>query len=449
MAGDVSVPTASLATAGGGVDAGSAPRSMRLERRALALMTDTASNALLGIVFWAAAARLYTTTDVGRAAAVISAATLLATLSQLNLGNVYARFLNSAGSRQRGLVFAGYGVVATVAVLIGAGYALFGPGKVLFTSDLEAWLFPVCVAVLATFALQDLILVSMQRALWVPIENIAWGITKLALLVALASMLPQTGMQIAWVLPAAVAVLAVTSFLLRRRWTADDAPAEPFPGRRALAATVAGEYVTGLVSTAVPLVLPLLVVHRLGLTANAYFAVPWLFATSLSLLMWNVASILLVEAATSPSRLPHLLGRALRLSLAVALAGGTFIWFLGPTILSLLGSGYAEHSVWLLRFTALSAPAVAVVVVWTTASRSRGRLRRVIVAQACIGVSILVLANFLLAPVGVTGIGIAYLTVQWAAALMLLGPLVKLIRSNGRPTGRTTGSAEVVRAVDV
>jgi hypothetical protein len=75
--------------------------------------------------------------------------------------------------------------------------------------------------------------------------------------------------------------------------------------------------------------------------------------------------------------------------------------------------------------------------------------RRPVDRAAAIGVSILVLANFLLAPVGVTGIGIAYLTVQWAAALIALGPLVKLIRSTGRRTDAAADSVEVQRPVDV
>ena len=403
-----------------------APTS-RLERRALALMTDTAANALLGIVFWAAAARLYSPAEVGRGSALISAATLLATLSQLNLGNVYARFLGSAGHRQRRLVFAGFGVVAGLAILLGTVYATLGPSSVLFASSGQAWAFPFCVAVLAVFVLQDMILVSLGKASWVPVENISWGIVKLVVLVALATSLPELGIGLAWILPAVVAAVAVTGYLALRRWRAEPGKVA-FPTRRDLGKEIAGEYVTGLISTAVPLALPLLVVHILGLEANAYFAVPWLFATSLSLLMWNVAAVLLVEASAAPERRPVLLKKALRLALAVAVAGGVAIWFLGPLILSILGSGYAEHSTWLLRCTAVSAPAVAVVVVWTTAARSAGRIRRVMVLQLAIGAVLIGLAAALIGRVGVVGVGIAYLTAQVGAAVVLIRPLATMIR---------------------
>lgn len=397
-----------------------------LERRAFALMTDTAANALLGIVFWAAAARLYSPTEVGRGSAIITAATLLATLSQLNLGNVYARFLGSAGSRQRRLVFQGYGVIGGLGLLLGTAYATLGPGELLFTSSIEAIVFPLCVAVLGVFVLQDMILISLHRAAWVPVENITWGLAKLALLVLVASSLPSDGIVVSWVVPAVVAVVIITGYLIFRRWKHGNGT-EAFPGRKELTKAIGGEYATGLISTAVPLLLPLIVVHRMGLEANAYFSVPWLFASSLSLLMWNIASILLVEASAAPDRLPRLLGRALRLSLAVAVVGGVGIWFLGPPILGLLGPGYEASSTWLLRITALASPAIAVVVVWTTATRARGQLRRVMILQAAVGSGTVGLTSLLIGPLGVTGVGVAYFVSQTTAALFLLRPLLALI----------------------
>lgn len=417
--------TDAVAAAAHGPEQG-AGRKGRLERRALALMTDTASNALLGMVFWVAAARLYSADQVGRASAIITAATLLCTLSQLNLGNVYARFLGGAGHRQRRMVFTGYAGVVGLAVVLGTGYAVLGPGSVLFADAWEAWLFPVAVAVLTVFVLQDMILISLDRAFWVPVENITWGVAKLAMLVVLASSQPVHGIVLSWIVPAIVALLGVTAYLLFRKWPTH--PPVAIPDRRELTSAVGGEYVIGLVSTAVPLALPLLVVHELGLAANAYFSVPWLFATSLSLLMWNVASILLVESANRPGELPALLRRALRMSLLVGVVGGLGIWLVGPWLLSLLGPQYAESSTWLLRLTGLAAPAVAVVVVWTTAARSQGWLRRVLVLQLCIGVGVLGLSALLLGPLGVTGIGAAFLTVQTIAAAVVLRSLLQMVR---------------------
>jgi len=401
----------------------------RLERRALLLMTATGANAILGIVFWMVAARVYSPTDVGRGSAILSAATILATLSRLNLDNVYARFLAFAGHRQRSLVFIGYGAIGGLSLLLGAAYSWLGPGTVLFGSALEAWLFPLGVALLAVFALQDMILVCVQRAGWVPIENIAWGLAKLVALILIASSLPTNGIELAWVLPTVAAVTAVSTYLGFRPWPWGSADAAALPGRSDLAKAVSSEYLNGLDSAVAPLVLPLLVVQRLGLDANAYFAMPWLLATALNLLMWNIASIFLVDASREPNSLPNLLGRALRLSLIVAVASGAFVILAGPWLLSILGPAYAANGVWLLRVAALASPAVAVIIVWCAASRSLGKLRRVVVMQAAIGVSVVGLAFLLIGSIGVVGIGIAYLLANTTAALIVLRPLLGTIRS--------------------
>jgi O-antigen/teichoic acid export membrane protein len=401
-----------------------------MESNALALMGSTAGTALLGVAFWAVAARMYTPADVGRASALISAATLLATLAQLNLGNVYGRFLHSAGGHQRRLVFAGYGAVTALGLVLGVGYALL-VSDVLWDDVWERWLFPICVATLAVFALHDMIMISIRRAAWVPVKNLAFGVAKLVLLAVLASSLPTTGINVSWMVPALIAVLIVTGFLARPSVLAGRKQAlGTLPSRRMLGETVVGEYVTGLASTAVPLLLPILVVSRLGVEANAYFALPWLISTSLSLMLWNIASSLLVHASESgqSDQFSFLIRRALKLAVLIGAAGAAAVWVLGPMLMSLLGSAYAENSTWLLRLVALAAPSSAVIVVWTTAARVRHRLKQVIALQVCIGVSVLGLSTVLVGEMGIVGIGVAYLATQTVAALVLLRPLWAIVR---------------------
>jgi O-antigen/teichoic acid export membrane protein len=416
-----------------------------MEFSALALMSATGGTALLGVVFWAVAARLYTPADVGRASALISAATLLANLAQLNLGNVYARFLAGAGGHQRRLVFGGYAAVSVLALVLGLGYTLLGTADLLFVDGGQKLMFPICVALLAVFALQDMILVSVGRAGWVPVENIAFGIAKLVLLAVFAGSLPDSGIWFSWMAPAVVAVAAVSMYLARSAAVAGrDIPPGTLPSRRMLGQTIVGEYVTGLVSTAVPLMLPLLVVSMLGVEANAWFTLPWLVSSSLSLLMWNVASALLVQASSAgEQQRAYLMRRALRLALAVGGAGAITLWFLGPVLLSLLGSAYADNSTWLLRLVSCAAPASAVIVVWTTAARIRHRLGQVVALQLCLGVAIITGAVLLMPALGIVGIGVAYLCVQAAGAAALLVPLLR----STRPTPAETDARAEALAV--
>jgi len=100
-----------------------------LERNALALMISTGSTSVLGVVFWAVAARGYSAAAVGLASAHIAAMMLLASLAQLNLSTVFPRFLPTAGWRTRQLLTLGYAACITLAVVVSGGFVLLGGGR--------------------------------------------------------------------------------------------------------------------------------------------------------------------------------------------------------------------------------------------------------------------------------------------------------------------------------
>ena len=64
-------------------------------------------------------------------------------------------------------------------------------------------LFVVAVPILAIFALQDSVLTALRLAPWVPVENVSFAVSKLALLPVLALLLGGGGIVLAWVLPGA------------------------------------------------------------------------------------------------------------------------------------------------------------------------------------------------------------------------------------------------------
>ena len=72
-------------------------------RGSYALVANTVGTNVIGAVYWAVAARLYGPEDLGRATALISALTLVATLSQLNLSNTLMRFLPQMGASRHGV----------------------------------------------------------------------------------------------------------------------------------------------------------------------------------------------------------------------------------------------------------------------------------------------------------------------------------------------------------
>src|SRR2546423_808203 len=74
-----------------------------------ALFLTAGANALLGLVFWVAAARLYPASVVGLGAGGISALQLVATVGWVGLQFTLLRYLPVAGDKRRRLVALAYG----------------------------------------------------------------------------------------------------------------------------------------------------------------------------------------------------------------------------------------------------------------------------------------------------------------------------------------------------
>ncbi|HET8680932.1 MAG TPA: hypothetical protein VFM54_03505, partial [Micromonosporaceae bacterium] len=160
-----------------------------------ALTLNTVVSSVLGIGYWVLAARLYSPQELGTGAAIISTMTLLSMLSQLNLNSALARFLPAAGRRGGALIGYAYAASCGMALLLGAGFLVLAPGvadRVGLGSagPLLAAGFVVAVAAWGVFTLQDSVLTALRGAVWVPVENAAFGVAKVVLLVALAAVAP-------------------------------------------------------------------------------------------------------------------------------------------------------------------------------------------------------------------------------------------------------------------
>jgi O-antigen/teichoic acid export membrane protein len=359
----------------------------------------------------------------------------LATLAQFNLGNVYARILPTAGHTSRRLVFAGYAAVGIFSVALGIVFLALGLGDGILSTPADRWWFPAFVCVLAIFALQDYVLIAVHAAKFVPLKNALFSIVKIVLLVALASRLPDQGISVAWIVPAAVGVVMVTALLPPRAQPdlhSGRTPPAPLPTRRVLGGMVVGEYLSNIVGMVIPTMLPLLVVWRLGAEANAYFSMPWLIYSALIFLIWNIASSLLVEASSEPSKAAALVRRALRLALLVGGAGAVFLLAAAPQILSILGPGYAAEGTAVLRVFALAVPFNVIVITWNTLMRIDGRMVLLVGQQVlCCAVGF-TLSVLLLPVLGITGAGVGYLIAYAGSGIAVAWSLLRRIKTPGR-----------------
>jgi O-antigen/teichoic acid export membrane protein len=389
-----------------------------LTTNAFSLMTATVVTNAFGLVFWAEAARLKAPAVVGRAAATVAALTLLAAISQLNLTNVFVRLLPAAGRLGRLLIVRGYLAVLAVALLVGGVFVVSGldPSVVADTWSARV-LFALAVPVLAIFALQDSVLTALRLTRWVPVENVAFAVSKVALLPMLV-LLPWGGaIVLAWVVPASIAVLVVSGLLFTRALPKLASIDGTLPGRRRMVSFVAGEYAGSIFATATVQLMPLIVLWQLGPAAAAYFTLPWLISMGITLLLWNVASSFVVEVVSGHGDSQALLRRSLMLWGAIVIGTLTVCLLAAGPILALAGSGYASHGTKLLRLIGLSAPFSAITAVYCTLVWLDQRVWALAVFQAVVGTALVGGSLVLLPQLGLAAVGWVNLVVQGTAGL--------------------------------
>ncbi|MDX6702483.1 MAG: hypothetical protein QOF26_2709 [Baekduia sp.] len=409
---------------------------------AVRLMASTAAQAALGVVFWIVAARSFTAPVLGVDAALITTMMTLSIVGQLNLGNALLRFLPQLGDRSAAWIVGAYGTaVATSAVLAGA-FVLVAPSISSHFGLLEgagaALGYVLAVSGWVVFVLQDAVLVGMRRTGWLLVENLSFGVLKLAALPATAALGVQHGVVVAWVAPLVLLVPAVNVLIGVRLLPAHVArvaqPGELLQAtRRRLLAFLGQDYVGVVLSQATLTALPLVVVASLGDRANAYFYVAFSLASLLDVLVYNAVTALVVEAAHDEARVRELARAAVWRLLGPVSALALLLVAAAPLLLVVFGPAYPHEATDVLRLLACALPFRAAVFLFDAVCRIEGRGTPIVLTQIAGFVLVLPLAIALAGPLGLAGAGVAWLAGSVVVALAVAPMLVGVLRA---PAGR-------------
>ena len=243
--------------------------------------------------------------------------------------------------------------------------------------------FTICVAVWVVFTLQDSVLTGLRGATWVLVENGAFGIVKIGLVVVLAAVLPHLGIYVSWMLPVFVAVPLVNALIFSNlvprhsRLTADYPP----PTGRQIGRFLAGDYTGALALLATTNLVPVLVASRLDPRLTAYFFMAWAIAGVLDLLGVNMAMSLTVEGAFDASTISANGRAALRRMAMILVPCVLVVVLLAHWGLGLFGPGYAANGGPVLVFLAIAALPAAAVELYLGMLRAQSRTSLVALVQ--------------------------------------------------------------------
>jgi len=395
----------------------------RLVRTAWPLMVTTASNALMGMVYWVVAARLYDQVAVATNMAVIAAMTTLSGLAQLNLGPSLGVFLPRAREHARRVVLLVYGAVTAYGALVVTVFVLLVLPHLTRLSDAlgsgdRVLVFALAVLAFNLFALQDAALAALRRGRLIPIENAAFGLVKIVLLFALVGSLPQFGIFASWFIPMLVVVPVVSGYVLLRACAPRRSTLPPATTRDSIP-ELALDYLGYLFQVASTFFLPVVALELLGPVEASLFAVAWLTSSTMDLLATNVGTALTVE--TSYGEDPATLRRTiLRRAVPFVALVAAVAFLAAPLILQLYGAEYRADGLHTLQMLLAASVPRCVVTFAIAESRAHRQIGKIVWLRAQNAALALGL-SFLLTPgLGVEGMAVAWLVAQTCGAATAL-----------------------------
>ena len=408
-------------------------------RAGYALVLSSLSTSALGGLFWFVAARRLSTESVGVGSSLVAATTLLAGIANLGLKNGLLRFIPTAGSSTRHLITRSYAVAATCAVIAGTvflvGLRVWSPDLLFLRSDTAAILvFLATLAAWSVFVLQDSVLIGLGHADWVPVENIAFALVKIGLLVSLVAISPNWGVFLAWAIPTFALIVIVNAGILRfflPRVRSSDLVATPF--RSVIRFSLADQVATLLWLATID-GLTLLVLRRSGAAAAAYYYLAAQIAYGLYLVSGCIGAALVAEGARDQRSLASLHRRSTRQAFGLVIPATAMVIVTAPWLQGVFGPEYRTNATVLLQLLALSAVPYTFTSLTLSRARVLGRMRVVIGGHAAIFVLCVGLAAILQEQHGLNGVGFGVLVGQSCVAAVFAGA-VAIRRSGGERFG--------------
>ena len=393
-----------------------------LYRSSFALVLTTAANAGFGLIFWTLAARLYSTEEVGRGAAAVAALQLASMIGCTGLTPALVRLLPPSRAGTRRLVLGTYAAGLSVAVLAGM-CVLVATNLGVDALAVPGYVYLLAIPIFALFTLQDGVLIGLRREALVPMENAAYGIAKIALLIAFSTA-GAWGIFVSWSLTAFLLVIPVNMLLFLRfipvHSTRDsELDKELSPGD--IVRFAGGNHVSGLLMALPDFLMPIIVLQAAGAQENAFFYAAWSLVWPLRLIASNIANAFTAQAAEDDSGARDLLLRAGLLTLAIFVPLVLFLTVgAHPLLRYLFGREYAANGDLVMRLLAPGLLPCAFLSLAVAFARVKRQVARLLFLSAAYTALSLPLSIVLVSWLGIDGAGVAWLLSQAGVAAIAL-----------------------------
>lgn len=405
-------------------------RTDQMLRSSLYLILNYGVQAGLGFMFWIIAARLFNTQDVGRATTLFSASTFISFFGILGLNITFLRFLPITRQRNR-LITAGVSMVALTGGVLSLVYILLTPviaRPISFVAHSVLLIagFVILTSGCGVNALTDSVFIAAGRANYnVFVDGVVGGGVK----IVLAFVLIGTGAYgVFTAASGGLMAAAITSLLIMLRkgmWRPE------FGNYRELLKPMirysAVNYVSSLLNMLPTVLVPIIVLNRIGASGAAYYYVSFQLANLLFTAVYSVEQAFLVEGSQAGALSRAVLMRSARVLLALCVPAFIVVILFGHQLLLAFGPKYGAHAEGSLVALTLAVLPVAAQNWFVTILRLSSKLNAVIWSSAVYAVIITGL-SWVLAPHGLAEMSLSWLIGNLAAAAVAGVAALRTIR---------------------
>ena len=341
-----------------------------------------------GFIFWALAAQTMSAQQVGLLSSAIAASTLLAGLSQLGLNYGLVRYLGHVNHPHR-LLNGVVGMVAVVSLLLSVLFLLtlqiWSPALLSLQSDLTSLLlFVVLVISTSLLLVFHWSFLARRRPVFSLMTNAVQS--TLAIILLLLFTLNQgdylnalSGYTLSMLIGLGIlwwGFLPQTEQGYRFRVVFPSTFRSPFSNY------CLSNYLIDQFEKLPANLLTLLVVNVLGPTVGAYFFVVWAITTGLASIVGSFALSLFTEGANKPKLVGIYARKMVGVGLLFALTTAILTTLVGPYILAIYGTDYANNGTLLLALFAFSLIPNLLVFIYISVLRVRHKMKQLALISA-------------------------------------------------------------------
>ncbi|MBI5122777.1 oligosaccharide flippase family protein [Candidatus Roizmanbacteria bacterium] len=397
-----------------------------LFRNSIYMMASMAIMGVLGFVFWIVVARVFSTSSVGLATALISAMALISNFSLLGFNISLVRYLPKSAKRNEkinAVFFLVTGASIISSLIFIAGLKLFSPQLAFLQTNyfyILTFIFFVIGASINT--LIDSIFMAYRVAGNILIKNTIISILKLIfplLFIFLGSYGIFSAVSLATLISiifSFIILLSKYNFIPSLRLNLNEV--------KDMAKFSAGNYVASFLSQAPGLLLPILIINGHKAETAAYYYVSSMILGFLMIISQSTTQSLLAEGSHDISAVRQHFIKSLKLVFALLIPAIIIIVLFGNLILRAFGKSYADESFIFLKIISFSAIFLSISSLGNSLLRLRHQIKYLIIMNNISAIIILGLA-YVFIPTGLIGIGWALLLGQIISAVLYIVVLWK------------------------